>query len=356
MSAQADRCDLITLIHIYGLEYVMIKNHCRVMKRSVFLDHVRKIIRTNQLSYSTEKIYVSWIYRFIVFHDKRHPDEMGGKEIGAFLTHLAVERKVSASTQNQALNALVFLYKKVLKIPLDNLDYTFAPIGKRLPVALSREETNKIISKLKGESFLMASILYGGGLRLSECMNLRVKDIDFSLKEIVIRGGKGNHDRRTILPKVLIPHLNIQINKARLRLEENLLVNGFAGVSMPEALERKYPNAAKELAWQYIFPARKPAIDPRSGRLKQHYRHESFLQKAVKLAIRESQINKNASCHTFRHSFATHLLEDGYDIRTVQELLGHKDVRTTMIYTHVLNRNKYNVQSPLDSWNLEIEC
>ena len=276
---------------------------------------------------------------------------MGGKEIADFLTNLAVERKDSASTQNQALNALVFLYKKVLKIPLDNFDFKNARIEKRLPVVLSRDETHKVISNLQGEFYLMASILYGGGLRLSECLNLRVTDIDFGLNEIIVRGGKGDNDRRTILPSLIVPQLNRQVEKARLRLEENMLLTGFRGASMPEALERKYPNAPKELAWQYIFPARKPAIDPRSGRLKQHYRHESFLQKAVNNAIRKSQITKNASCHTFRHSFATHLLEDGYDIRTVQELLGHKDVRTTMIYTHVLNRNKYNIQSPLDTWN-----
>jgi integron integrase len=194
-------------------------------------------------------------------------------------------------------------------------------------------------------------LFFLSGLRLSECLNLRVKDIDFDLNEIIVRGGKGDNDRRTILPGRLILQLKRQIEKARLRLEENMQLKGFAGASMPVALKRKYPCAPKELAWQYIFPAGKPAIDPRSGMLKQHYRHESFMQKAVKKAIRESQITKNASCHTFRHSFATHLLEDGYDIRTVQELLGHKDVRTTMIYTHVLNRNKYNVQSPLDSWS-----
>ncbi len=273
---------------------------------------------------------------------------MGGREIAEFLTYLAVDRKVSASTQNQALNAMVFLYKKVLNISLDAFDFKHARIGKRLPVVFSRDEAQDVLSNLQGEFHLMASLLYGSGLRLSECMKLRIKDIDFDLNEIIVRAGKGDNDRRTILPNLLIPGLKIQIEKSRIRLEENMLLKGFAGASVPEALERKYPNASKEPAWQYIFPARKPALDPRSGELKQHYRHESFLQKEVKHAIRKSQITKNASCHTFRHSFATHLLEDGYDIRTVQELLGHKDVRTTMIYTHVLNRNKFNVRSPLD--------
>ena len=319
------------------------------MKRSKFLDQVREVIRSNHFSYSTEKTYINWIYRYIVFHNKSHPEKMGGKEIADFLTYLAVQRKVSASTQNQALNALIFLYRKVLKIPLREFDFERARIGKRLPVVLSLDETQKVISNLQGEFHLMASLLYGSGLRLNECLQLRVKDIDFDLREILVRGGKGGNDRRTILPVSLKPQISRQIEKARIRLEENLLVKGFAGASMPEALERKYPNAPKELAWQYIFPARKPAIDPRSGRQKQHYRHESFLQKAVKDAVRKSQITKNASCHTFRHSFATHLLEDGCDIRTVQELLGHKDVRSTMIYTHVLNRNKFNVQSPLDT-------
>jgi len=276
---------------------------------------------------------------------------MAEQEIESFLTYLAVERKVSASTQNQALNALVFLYKKVLKISLKNLDYSPARIGKRLPVVLSRDEIEKIISNLEGEYHLMASILYGSGLRLSECLNLRIKDIDFGLNEIIVHNGKWDNDRRTILPRSCIPQLKQQINKAGLKLEENMLLRGFWGASLPEALERKYPSAPKELAWQYIFPSRKASIDPRSGKLKQHYRHESFLQKAVKSAVRKTGITKNASCHTFRHSFATHLLEDGYDIRTVQELLGHKDLRTTMIYTHVLNRNKYNVQSPLDAWD-----
>ena len=323
------------------------------MKRSKFLDHVRGVIRRNHFSYSTEKSYISWIYRFIVFHNKRHPEEMGGREVADFLTYLAVERMVSASTQNQALNAIAFLYSKVLGISLGDFCFEHARVGKRIPVVFSRDEIKKVLSNLHGEYQIMASILYGSGLRLNECLKLRVQDIDFGLKEIIVRAGKGDNDRRTILPGQLIPHLIRQTEKARLKLEENMLIKGFAGASLPEALERKYPGAPKELGWQYVFPSRNPAIDPRSGKLKQHFRHESFLQKAVKIAIRKSQINKNASCHTFRHSFATHLLEDGYDIRTVQELLGHKDVRTTMIYTHVLNRNKFNVQSPLDAGDIQ---
>lgn len=318
------------------------------MKGSKFLDHVRDVIRTNHFTYSTDKTYINWIYRFINFQNKRHPENMGGNEIAQFLTYLAVVRKVSASTQNQALNALVFLYEKVLKISLDAFDFNHARIGKRLPVVFSRDETQNVLSNLHGEFHLMASLLYGSGLRLTECMRLCIKDIDFNLNEIIVRAGKGDNDRRTLLPRLLIPQLKRQIVKAKIKLEENMLVKGFEGASMPEALERKYPSAPKELAWQYIFPSRKPAFDPRSGKLKQHYRHESFLQKEVKSAIRKSQITKNASCHTFRNSFATHLLENGYDIRTVQELLGHKDVRTPMIYTHVLNRNKFNVRSPLD--------
>jgi integron integrase len=318
------------------------------MRGSKFLNHVREVIRTNHFSYSTEKTYIHWIYRFIIFHKKRHPRELGENEIADFLTHLAVDRKVTASTQNQALNALVFLYKRVIRIPLETIEFQHAKIGKRLPVVFSRDEVLNVLSNLHGEFHLMASLLYGSGLRLTECMKLRIKDIDFHLNEILVRAGKGNNDRRTLLPCILKSPLRRQIEKARIKLEENMLVKGFEGASMPAALERKYPNAPKESAWQYIFPSRKPAIDPRSGKLKQHYRHESFLQKEVKKAIGKSQITKAASCHTFRHSFATHLLEDGYDIRTVQELLGHKDVRTTMIYTHVLNRNKFNVRSPID--------
>jgi integron integrase len=319
------------------------------MKQSSLLTEVRNEIRRRQFSYSTEKSYVSWIYRYIVYHGKNHPKEMGSREIGIFLTYLAVDRKVSASTQNQALNALVFLYKHVLDKPLPHFEFKPSRIGKRLPVVLNRDEIHRVLSILKGEFYIMTSLLYGSGLRLTECLNLRLKDIDYGHREIMVRQGKGDNDRRTLLPDKVIPLLKLQEEKVRIRLAENLLICGFAGASMPLSLERKYPNAAKELNWQYLFPARKPARDPRSGRLKQHYRHESYLQKAVKKAIRQADILKNASCHSFRHSFATHLLEDGYDIRTVQELLGHKDVRSTMIYTHVLNRNQFNVRSPLDT-------
>jgi integron integrase len=318
------------------------------MKQSRLLDEVRNEIRKRQYSYSTEKSYVGWIYRYIVYHGKKHPKKMGSQEMGAFLTYLAVERKVSVSTQNQALNALVFLYRKVLGKSLPHFEFKPARIGKRLPVVLSREEIQRVLSNLEGEFYLMACLLYGSGLRLSECLHLRVKDIDYGHREILVRLGKGGKDRRTLLPDSVVPMLKRQQEKVRIRLEENLLLSGFAGASMPLSLERKYHGVAKELPWQYLFPARKPARDPHSGSLKQHFRHESYLQKAVKRAIRQAGILKNGSCHSFRHSFATHLLEDGYDIRTVQELLGHADVRSTMIYTHVLNRNKFNVRSPLD--------
>jgi len=273
---------------------------------------------------------------------------MGGEEVANYLTYLAVKRKVSASTQNQALNAMVFLYNDVLGTPLGDIGFKYALRGKRIPVVFSRGEIHRVLALLEGEFHLMTSLLYGSGLRLSECLKLRVMDLDFDLKELHIRAGKGNADRRSILPQSLTPALELQIQKVKLQWEESLKLNTYKGVSMPVALERKYPNAPLELGWQFLFPSRRPAMDPVSETLRQYHRHDSYLQKAVKEAIRKAGILKRASCHTFRHSFATHLMEEGYDIRTVQELLGHKDVRTTMRYTHVLNRNKFNVRSPLD--------
>lgn len=318
------------------------------MERSKSLDHVREIIRNSHLSYSTEKSYIDWIYRFLIFHGNRDPGEMGGKEIREFLTDLAIKRKVSPSTQNQALNALVFLYKKVLKIQLHDLDFKNSRIEKHLPVIFSREEVNRVLSHLRGEFHLMASLLYGSGLRLGECLELRIKNIDFELDAIIISDNKGENDRSTLLPHLLIPLLKRQIEKARIKFEENMMEPEFEGTYISEALETKYPYVPKDEAWQYIFPSRNLRADPHSGKLKQYFHHESYLQKAVKDAIQKAQITNNASCNSFRHSFAVHLLEDGYDIHTIQKLLGHKNVRTTMIYNHLLGNNRFNVRSPLD--------
>jgi integron integrase len=316
--------------------------------RPRLLDQVRNKIRLKHYSIRTEQSYVNWIKRFIFFHNKRHPKEMGHKELGEFLTYLAVQRKVSASTQNQALNAIVFLYHEVLGQELGKIgEFQRAKSPIRVPLVLTAEEVQRVLSHLEGEKKLMSGLLYGAGLRLMECLRLRVKDLDFGYEQISVRDGKGRKDRVTMLPGALIEPLKIQLKKVKkyfsLDIEE-----GFYGVSMPEALSRKYPNAAREWAWQYVFPASKRGIDPRSGAVKRHHIHETVLQRAVKQAVRSAGIPKPATCHTFRHSFATHLIEDGYDIRTVQELLGHKDVSTTMIYTHVLNRGGKGVRSPLD--------
>jgi len=288
-----------------------------------------------------------------MFHNNKHPKYICEKEISEFLTFLAVKRKVSASTQYQALNALTFLYKEVLKIQLKDFSFKHSKVEERVPVVLSRNEVKMVLSVLRGEAWLMVSLLYGCGLKLAECLKLRVKDVDFDLNEIVVTNGKGDNDHRTIFPVLLKDQIKLRINNTKIILNNNLLIKGFNGVSMPEALEQKYPNAPKELAWQYLFPSRKPTIDPQSGKLKQHHRDESFLQKAVKTAEKKVGITKNGGCYTFRHSFATHLLEDGYDIRIVQKLLSHKNIRTTMKYNLVLNRDKHNVRSPLDSLNLE---
>ena len=312
------------------------------------LDRVRWHLRVKHYSIRTEQAYVDWIRRFILFHGKRHPHEMGEKEITEFLTHLAVEKSIAASTQNQAFSALLFLYQQVLERKLDFID-NVQRVTKpaKLPVVFTPAEAHSVLAHLKGDYRLMAELLYGSGLRLMECLRLRIKDIDFGYNRITVRDAKGLRDRVALLPQRLQHPLRGQIARAK-ELHRQDLVRGGGKVYLPFALERKYPNAARDLMWQYLFPAAKPSLDPRSGDLRRHHVSEKNLQNAVKLAIRAAGIRKPASCHTFRHSFATHLLENGYDIRTVQELLGHKNVATTMIYTHVLNRPGVHIRSPLD--------
>jgi len=312
------------------------------------LDQVRQAIRTRHYSDSTEKAYVHWIKRFIFFHNKRHPAEMGEADIAKFLSSLATDARVSASTQNQALNALLFLYRAVLHKDIGYVNGVVrARRPKRLPVVLTRQELRSILGQLRGLDWIMGMLLYGAGLRLMECVRLRVKDVDFSRHEIRVRSGKGDKDRVTMLPAAVQEPLRRHLEQVK-PLYEADLNSGSAGVPLPYALGRKYPNAAKGWAWYWVFPASKLCIDPRSGAKWRYHLHESVLQKAVKAAVQAAGISKPATCHTFRHSFATHLLEDGYDIRTVQELLGHKDVSTTMVYTHVLNRGGRGVASPAD--------
>lgn len=312
------------------------------------LELVRMTIRSRHYSRRTEKSYVGWIKRFILFHGKRHPREMGEGEITSFLSHLATKRRVSASTQNQALSAILFLYREVLKMDLEWLDgFVRAQQPHRLPTVLTRDEARAVLDRLHGTPWLMASLLYGAGLRLLECARLRVKDIEFVRMEIVVRDGKGRKDRITLLPiglkRPLIEHL------ARVRIQHKRdLQAGRGSVALPYALMRKYSNAARDWAWQWVFPATRFYIDSDTGERRRHHLHESVLQRAVKEAVRAAGISKPATCHTLRHSFATHLLERGYDIRTIQELLGHSDVNTTMIYTHVLNSGGRGVKSPLD--------
>jgi integron integrase len=312
------------------------------------LDEVRAVARMRHLSLRTEQAYVQWIRRYILFHHKRHPRDMGEADIRAFISHLAVDDGVSASTQTVALSALLFLYRDVLKQELPyvgNIERARKP--KRLPVVFTRDETNRILANLEGTHWLIAGLLYGCGLRLMECLRLRVKDLDLSYNQIAIRDGKGEKDRLTMLPAKLKQPLMRHLQKVKILHEEDV-ASGYGEVFLPYALERKYPNAPKLWGWQYVFPANNRSIDPRSGKQRRHHFSADAAQKAVKNAIRSAGLAKNGSCHTLRHSFATHLLEDGYDIRTVQELLGHKDVKTTMIYTHVLNRGGKGVTSPID--------
>lgn len=312
------------------------------------LDQVRERCRVKHYSLRTEQAYTHWIRRYILFHGKRHPRDMGAPQVEAFLTHLAVQEDVAPSTQNQALAGILFLYRDVLGIELPWLDgVTRAKKPPRLPVVLNRDEVRALLAQLDGVNWLLASLMYGSGLRLMEALRLRVKDVDLERREVTVREGKGGKDRRTMLPGTLVEPLTRQREKVAAihALDRD---NNLAAVYLPHALSRKYPNAGKELAWQFLFPASQPGIDPRSGIRRRHHLHESAVQRAIKGAVRAAGILKPASSHTLRHSFATHLLEDGYDIRTVQELLGHSDVRTTQIYTHILNRGGLAVRSPLD--------
>ena len=312
------------------------------------LDQVRGKIRLKHYSIRTEQAYVDWIRRFILHFGKRHPRELGAANVEAFLTHLAVAGNVAASTQNQAKSALLFLYREVLETELpwlDNVERARAP--KRLPVVLTREEVQGVLGRLTGTHWLIASLLYGAGLRIMEGLRLRVKDVEFSRKEILVRDGKGFKDRVTMLPAALAAPLAEHLKRVK-ALHEQDLAAGRGAVHLPYALERKYPGAARDWGWQYVFPSANLSEDPRSGIERRHHLQDQAVQRAMRQAVRDAGVNKPATPHTLRHSFATHLLEGGYDIRTVQELLGHADVSTTMIYTHVLNRGGRGVTSPLD--------
>jgi len=315
---------------------------------SQLMDQMRQALRSRHYSRRTEHAYCLWVRRFIYFHGVRHPVEMGEAEVNAFLTHLAVEQHVSASTQTQALSALLFLYRHVLDRQLGELgELVRARKQKRLPVVLTRDEVRDVLGCLQGDKRLMASLMYGSGLRLMECLRLRVQDLDLARNEITVRDGKGGKDRVTMLPLAVKPALQGQLAKAK-AVHDRDLADGWGRVELPDALERKYPGAAAEWRWQWVFPQERRWRDPVTGAEGRHHVHETIVQRAFKDAVARAGVTKRASCHTLRHSFATHLLDESYDIRTIQELLGHKDVRTTMIYTHVLNRGGHGVRSPLD--------
>ncbi len=315
--------------------------------RSPFLERVRRAIRLRHYSIRTEQAYVGWIRRFILFHDKRHPREMGEREVARFLTHLAADLNVAPATQAQALNALNFLYRVVLERPLGEIHgIRRAKRRRKVPVVLTREEVRALLARLDGPHWLCACLLYGSGLRLMECMRLRVMHLDFEHRAVIVVDGKGAKHRVVTLPEELVDPLKRHLAWVKALFEKDL-ADGFGAVYLPYALERKYPEAARQWAWQYVFPARRRSVDPRTGIERRHHLDEQSLQRAIKRALREAGIEKPASCHTLRHSFATHLLERGMDIRTVQEQLGHHDVRTTQIYTHVLKRGGRGVVSPL---------
>lgn len=312
-----------------------------------FMVQLRQHIRAAGLAYRTEQTYVHWIKRFLHFHKLRHPREMGVVEVEAFLNHIAINCNCAVNTQRIALNALVYLYKRFLEVDISNLQFTPAREYRRLPVVYGRAEIQAILRHLPGVYRLMVELMYGSGVRCAELLSLRVKDLDFATGNLFVRGGKGNKDRSTILPQMLIPALQRQIEFVSL-LHSQDLQRGYGEVYLPNALERKYPSAARSLAWQYLFPAGRLGVDPRSGVCRRHHLHASALAKQIRAAVAAAGVNKPARAHAFRHSFATHLLENGYDLRTIQELLGHADITTTEIYTHVINRGAKGVQSPVD--------
>lgn len=322
-------------------------------KPTRLIDQLRALIRSRNLAYRTEKTYVHWVLRYIRFHGRQHPRELGATHVDAFLSHLAIQRQCSPATQKTALNALIFLYRELLVQPLDGLHFSYARKSQRVPVVFSHEEAQALISHLSGINQMVARLIYGSGLRINEALRLRVKDVDFAMQQITVRAGKGNKDRTTLLPDSLIHPLTLQIDSA-LATHCQDIANGLGEVYMPFALARKYPRQARSPGWQYIFPASRLAVDPRASHddgsaiRRRHHVLDRTVQRAIMLAMRDANIHKHGNSHTLRHSFATRLLEHGYDIRTIQKLLGHADVKTTEIYTHVVQKGGLGVISPLD--------